>query len=528
MRSDERLFGDPRLLHALTPMRSVVRPYVKMCVFMAALAVCIVMIARPQFGQSTGTERRKGIEAVIMLDVSQSMLAQDVSPNRLERAKLLISNLVDRMKDDKIALGVFAGEAYPQLPITNDYVSARLFLDHISTDMIRVQGTDVAAAIRLASKSFTQQQGVGKAIIIITDGENHEGGAEEAAKEAAKDGRRVYMLGVGTSQGATIPTPEGLLTDGSGDVVVTALNAKMCQEIASAGKGTYIHVDGSHHAQDVLQNELAQLQHTDSTLVSDGAMNEQFQAAALLLFLLLIIELLISNRQLQFYSRFHIFSPKRRPLLVLALVFFAGAQTVCAQSEEYTWMHQGNRAFMRGEWARAEQFYRRTLEVNPRNARAMFNLGDAYLAQKNGKDALDCYVKAGKTETNRHVKAMAYHNIGFIHQNNKDYDRAIVAYKEALRNNPRDEDTRYNLALCQKIRKNQQDQQSQQKQDSNNGQQPQQQPEQQPQPKSPNQQQMSDDNAEQLLNLSRQSEQQTRQKLDKAQKARPKQLPKNW
>lgn len=213
--------------------------------------------------------------------------------------------------------------------------------------------------------------------------------------------------------------------------------------------------------------------------------------------------------------------------LILCLASFAG--NVYAQTDDYAALHQGNRAFQRGEWSKAEQYYREALKANPRNARALFNLGDAYLAQKNGKDALDCFVKAAKTETNKSVKAMAYHNIGFIHHNNKDYDKAIDAYKEALRNNPRDEDTRYNLALAQKQKKDhqQQDQNKDNKNDSNSGQNQQndQNQEQQQQQQQP---QMSDDNIEQLLNMAKQAEQQTRQKLDKAQQPRKKSLNKAW
>lgn len=309
-RERAKRFGDAELLHRLVELRSTVRPIVKITLYCVALALCVVMLARPQFGQSTGSEKRKGIEAVIMLDVSQSMLAEDVTPNRIDRAKLLISTLVDRMKNDKVGLGVFAGEAYPQLPITNDYVSAKLFLDNVSTEMVSLQGTNLAAAINLASKNFTQEKGVGKAIIVITDGENHEEGAEDAAKDAAKDGRHVYMLGIGTADGAEIPTANGPLTDGSGAPVRTALNADMCKEVAKAGKGVYIHVDGSNRAQEQLQSELSKLQQSDSTFDTDGMMNEQFQAVAILLLLILIIELLVSEKQMPFYSRFRFFTKK--------------------------------------------------------------------------------------------------------------------------------------------------------------------------------------------------------------------------
>lgn len=306
----EARYGDRRLLHSLVPERSVSRPIVKFALFCCIVALGIVMIARPQFGQSTGTETRKGIEAVIVLDVSRSMLAEDVRPNRIERSKLLISTLVDRMKDDKIGLAIFAGEAYPQLPITNDFVSAKLFLDNITTDMVSLQGTNLAAAIELANNSFTQEKGVGKAIIVITDGENHEGGAVEAAQTAAKKGRRVYMLGVGTKDGATIPTENGPLLDNDGNVVRTSLNVEMCKEIAAAGNGCYIHVDDSNIAQDQLQDQLAKLQHSDSTVTSEGAMDEQFQAVGIILLIMMLIEMLLFDKQNIFYSRFNFFTKK--------------------------------------------------------------------------------------------------------------------------------------------------------------------------------------------------------------------------
>lgn len=190
-----------------------------------------------------------------------------------------------------------------------------------------------------------------------------------------------------------------------------------------------------------------------------------------------------------------------------------------AQSEEWTLMHQGNRAFRKGDFKTAETLYRKATEANPRSTRAAFNLGDAYLAQKNGKAALEQFVQIGKVEKNPKLKAMAYHNIGYIHHINKDFYKAIDAYKEALRNNPKDNDTRYNLVLCQKQRKEQQKQEQQQKQQEN----PSQEQNQQEQ-----QEQISKDNAEQLLNMARQAEQQTRQKLQQGQQPRQRQLNKNW
>lgn len=308
-RAEQRL-ADAPMLEKLTPLRSKTRPTIKFALCCIAMALCILMLARPQSVHTTGSETRKGIEAMIVLDVSQSMLAQDVQPNRLERAKLLVSTLIDKMQDDKVGLAIFAGEAYPQLPLTNDFVSAKLFLDHITTDMVSLQGTNIGAAIRLASHSFTQEKGVGKAIIIITDGENHEDGATEEAEAAAKRGRHVYILGVGSKEGAGIPTPQGTLTDNSGETVRTRLDTEMCRQIAKAGKGSFMHIDGSNVAQDQLLEALAKLQHSDSKVVVAGSADEQFQAFGILFLIVLMLEMFILDKQNPFYDRFRFFQRK--------------------------------------------------------------------------------------------------------------------------------------------------------------------------------------------------------------------------
>lgn len=185
-RQNIRKYGDPALLKGLMPTISKYRPDIKFWLTFAALTLVILMLARPQFGSKMETVKRSGVEAVIALDISNSMLAEDVTPSRLDKSKKLISRLVDTFNNDKVGLIVFAGDAFTQLPITSDYVSAKMFLETINPSLITTQGTDIGTAIRLAMKSFTPQEGVGRAIIVITDGENHEGGAVEAAQEAAE------------------------------------------------------------------------------------------------------------------------------------------------------------------------------------------------------------------------------------------------------------------------------------------------------------------------------------------------------
>ena len=204
---------------------------------------------------------------------------------------MLIENLVDNFSNDKIGLIVFAGDAFVQLPITSDYVSAKMFLQNISPSLIQTQGTNIAQAISLASKSFTQQENIGRAIIVITDGENHEVGAQDAAQMANKKGINVFILGIGNAKGAPIPMGDGsYLTDNAGNTVMTALNEQMCRELAQAGKGQYIHVDNTSDAEKALNDDLAKLQKGDMTSVIYSAYDEQFKAEGILIILLLLVE----------------------------------------------------------------------------------------------------------------------------------------------------------------------------------------------------------------------------------------------
>jgi Ca-activated chloride channel family protein len=300
-------FGNPLKLSSLVANFSSIRQHVKFLMMCVALVLLICALARPQWGTKKESIKRNGIEVIFSLDVSNSMLANDVQPNRLERSKMMISSLVERMQDDKIGLNIFAGEAYPQLPITNDIVSVKLFLDAVTTGMVTLQGTSIASAIQLAQNSFTNNDKVGKAIIIVTDGEDHEEGALEAAKEASEAGMRIFILGVGSTEGSTIPTHNGFMTDSEGRYVRTALNEAACREIAEAGKGVYIHVDNTHAAQQQLQAEIEKMQ-KDEAESSFTVYNEQFMAVALLAFILLFIEFVLLDTVLPLYHKGKLFS----------------------------------------------------------------------------------------------------------------------------------------------------------------------------------------------------------------------------
>ena len=534
-----RKFGDRELVRQLSPDVSRFRPLVKYSLLLTALALLIVMIARPQFGTKINREKRTGIETIIALDVSNSMLAEDVAPSRLDRSKMMVENLVDNFTNDKIGLIVFAGDAFIQLPITSDYVSAKMFLSSISPSMIATQGTDIAKAISMASHSFTQQEGVGKAIIVITDGEDHEGGALEAAKDAKDKGMRVYILGVGSAKGAPIPTGNGdYMKDNTGQTVMTGLNEQMCREIAQAGGGAYIHVENNSNAQDQLDHELNKLakKEIESTVYSDY--DEQFQAVGILVLLLLIIEICILDIKNPLLKNISLF--KRNKKVVAVLLVLLVSTTIQAQTDRMLVRH-GNKQFRAGNYAEAEVSYRKAVEKNPRNAQAIYNLGNALLGQRKDSAAVSQFEQAAKLETNPIRKSQAYHNIGVICQGQKQFAQAIEAYKESLRNNPADDETRYNLELCKRQQQQQQqnqdqqnkdnkdqkdkDKKDQQKQDQNKKDQQKQNQQQQQQDKH----QMSRENAEQMLNAAIQEEKQTQERMKKAQQQpNRRSLQKNW
>ena len=307
-------FGDPALLAGLMPNVSVFRPKLKFYLQLSAVILLIVVLAQPQFGARQETVKRQGIEVMIALDVSNSMLAQDIQPSRLEKAKQVLSKLVDGMTEDKIGLIVFAGDAYTQLPITVDYVSAKMFFSSISPNLVPRQGTAIGSAIDLAIKSFGTKTKAGRAIVVITDGENHEDDAIGAAKLATENDISVHVIGMGKPDGAPIPVP-GTMSfwkDKDGNVVVSKLNEQMCRDIAAAGKGVYVRSDNSNSAFKVIEKELDTLSKSEIKTSNFSEYNEQFQSFALFALLILIVDFFIFDRQNKRLSKIKIFDLKQK------------------------------------------------------------------------------------------------------------------------------------------------------------------------------------------------------------------------
>jgi Ca-activated chloride channel family protein len=301
-------FGDTELVSRLMPDASTRKPVAKFILLMIACVFAVVGVAGPRFGTKLQESKRSGSEIIIALDVSNSMMAEDIQPNRLERAKQAISRLIDRLGDNRIGLIVFAGEAYTQLPVTTDYVSAKMFLSTITPDIVPVQGTAIGAAINLAANSFSPASEAGKAIIVITDGENHEDNPVQAAEEAVKRGINVYAIGVGSTQGAPIPvrTASGqrdFLKDRDGNTVMTRLDEKTLQEMAIAGNGIYVRATTANMGLNNVYDEINKLEKTEYEVKNYTEFAEMFQWFFGVALLFLLAELLISNRK----NRFRIF-----------------------------------------------------------------------------------------------------------------------------------------------------------------------------------------------------------------------------
>ena len=305
-------FGDYNLIKELSPEASTVKPLTKFIFLMLALSFLIFAMINPQQGSKLVEVQRKGADIMIALDVSNSMKAEDFSPNRLDRAKYSIEKLIDDLKGDRIGIIVFGGEAYVQLPITTDYAAAKLFLQTIDTDIIPTQGTAIGTAIDLAMESFGAEEGNNKAIVVITDGENHEDDAIETAGIAAEKGIAIHTIGMGSVDGAPIPlykgkTKKGFRKDKEGNTIVTKLNENMLQEIAAAGNGIYVRANNSATSLSLVLKEINELEKKEfeSKIYADYTDWYQWPLGIALFFLL--IEILISERKSKWLKKINLF-----------------------------------------------------------------------------------------------------------------------------------------------------------------------------------------------------------------------------
>lgn len=292
-----RKFGDEKLVKDLMPSYSGAKGWTRIILFSLAFLFFSIGLARPQIGAKLKEHKSKGAEVMIALDVSNSMLAKDYSPNRLERAKLAISRLVDKLNGDRIGLVLFAGTSFVQLPITTDYVSAKMFLGNISTESVPVQGTAMGDAINTCIRSFSSQSENSRAIVVITDGENHEDDPLSAAKQAAEMGISVYTIGVGSSQGQPIPMKDGLLKDSKGNIVVTKLDEATLKQVAQAGKGAYVHAGNDEFGLNPIIDNIRKLNDEEFNSVVFEEYDEQYMYFFAIALVLLVVQMLIGERK---------------------------------------------------------------------------------------------------------------------------------------------------------------------------------------------------------------------------------------
>jgi len=309
-------FGDRAVIGRIIPDVSFSRPAIKFIFFMAAYILLIIGLADPQVGTHTDEVKRRGADLMILLDVSNSMLAQDFAPNRLENAKRALALLIDNLHDDRIGIIVFAGEAYVQLPVTTDYSAAKLFLNTINTGIVPVQGTAIGAAIGMGIKSYNFKDGTSKAMILMTDGENHEDDAVAAAQNAHEKGVAIHVIGFGSAQGAPIPVysngrQSGFHADSAGHTVISKLNEDMCKQIALAGSGVYIRATDANSGLGIVMDKVRKMQQKTYGSKSFKDFEDRFQFFLATALLLLIAEFFISNKKSSRLSRLKLFEVKK-------------------------------------------------------------------------------------------------------------------------------------------------------------------------------------------------------------------------
>lgn len=311
-----KIFGAKIDANEMMPNVSKYKPWIKLTLELIILALVVVILARPRAGSRTEITKARGIEAMLCIDVSNSMLASSTNDvngiSRMQRTKLILDRVIDKLREDKVGLIVFAGNAYTQMPITTDGVSAKMFLNEISTNMVPSQGTAIGSAIKLAMNSFTKNEKTQKAIIIITDGENHEDDAVAMAKEAKDKGIQVNVVGVGTVKGSQIPIGNGqLLKDDEGNVVTTRLNEDMAKQIAEAGGGIYV-TGNATNAVSILDEQLQKLAKTELETTVYSAHNEQFIVFAWILLLFAVVYLFVDDSKNSWLKKYNFFTKENK------------------------------------------------------------------------------------------------------------------------------------------------------------------------------------------------------------------------
>ncbi len=507
--------GDPGLVQLLSRNYNP-RAYLTKFLLVAVSAGLLV-ITMANLRSPAGTEKvsRNGIDVMIALDVSKSMLAQDIKPTRLDRARQVLSKLVDRLSNDRIGIVVFAGKAYLQMPLTADHSAAKMYLAAASPESVPAQGTVIGDALKMCYSSFNTKEKKYKAIVLVSDGEDHDENAVKLARQMSEEGVIIYTIGIGSQEGIQLieETTGQPKTDAQGNVVISKLNEEELKEIAQNANGQYMFFRNTDAVVDMLTNQLAGMDQrnvTDDSLVN---YKSWFQYLLLAVLALLLIESFISeNRRIKIRSL--------KPVITLLFLFIglkAGAQT----NEDNENIKKGNDLYRKGEFEKASEKYKKATDKNPENPTASFNNGNALYKSGKKEESLEAYEHSIKNFKTAAEKSNAYYNKGVVLQNNKRLEECIEAYKNALKLDPTNEDARQNLQKALLEQKQQQQQQKQnqdqqkKKKDQQNQDQKKDKQEQKPQEPKPQPSKISKKDAEEKLKALMQQEKNLQDKLHK-------------
>lgn len=518
-------FGNPETLNSMMPNLSRYKPVVRLIIALVALTAIIIAVCRPWGGVKNQETSREGIEIVIAVDASNSMLASTTADengtDRMKTAKLMLERLINRLGNDRVGLVAYAGDAYTLIPVTNDYVSAKAFLNSIDPSLIPHQGTNIGAAVSLAEKSFSENGDIGKAIILLTDADELEDpeGTIAAVRQASKRGIQTDVIGIGSAP-VTIPSPDRgrMIDDETGDVVRTALNEDLAIEMAKAGNGIYVNASNGD-AIDELVKQLGSLKKAameSSFLVTHDELYYPFVILALVL---IMADLILTDKRNRWLDRINFF--RKENIAVLFVLISTGAFVSCngksyqketrdkenfesqrdsllsnySLPQELDYINRGNRAFLSDNIEVADSSFTAALGVNEKSVVARLNRGltgiadimnlelktqeqqlpDSIMAPLLQRVCEDFQAAASPKIKKGNVSSLAFYNLGNIAFTQKDFSNAIVQYKEALRLNPDDDHARRNLRIAQ-LQKNEQEQQQQNQQQQDQKQEQQQQP----------------------------------------------------
>ncbi|MFH0991974.1 MAG: VWA domain-containing protein [bacterium] len=517
-------FIDAYLVAQLAPDFSLAKRIVKQSILLFALASLILALANPQVGTRLEEVKREGIDLFVVLDVSLSMKAEDIRPNRLEKAKRDVSSLLKKLEGDRVGLIVFAGDAFVQFPLTADYSAADLFIGAVDVDAVPVPGTTIGRAIEKALESFRKDLPTQKAIIIVSDGENTEGDVESAVGEAKKAGVRIYTVGMGTLEGAPIPLYNAgvrvdFKKDQAGSIVLSKLDEIILQKLSLPTNGNYRRASSGGNEIDEIFNELASLEKTEMGTMQVTGFEDQYQYPLALAAILLLLEFILSEKKGKLFARIRRWIPLARGLSVLFLLSLAGslsAQTVRSH------IKSGNNSYEDAKYPDAEISYKKALEKQTDSKEATFNLGNAYYKQQRFDESLRSYNQTIASTKDAGEQSKAMYNLGNSLFKSNKVQESLEAYKHALRLNPSDEDALYNYLLARERLKQEQQQKKDNKdnKDQKNQQQQQQNQKQNDQQKKQDQQKQQQNNQQQQAKQDQVNQQQKKNQMPKDQAER--------